>query len=85
MHIGELLAFNGLIAPLYDPAVRIVDFNVTVQWTGAAMERVFETLDTRPEIVDAPNAVAIRQMRGAVEFQDVTFGYDSEHPVLHDI
>ena len=55
--IGDLLAFNALIAQLYDPAVRVVDFNVTLQWTGAAMERVFETLDTRPEIVDAGSAV----------------------------
>ena len=85
LHVGELIAFSSLIAQLYDPAVRIVDFNVQVQWTGAAMERVFETLDTRPEISDAPNAVTIRQMAGAVEFQNVTFGYDSKYPVLHDI
>jgi subfamily B ATP-binding cassette protein MsbA len=85
MQIGELLAFNGWIASLYDPAVRLVDFNVTLQWAGAAIDRVFETLDTRPEITDAPNAVAIRQMRGAVEFQDVSFGYDSDNLVLHDI
>ena len=85
MHIGELIAFNALVAQLYDPAVRIVDFNVQVQWTGAAIERVFETLDTRPEIVDAPNAVTIKQMAGAVEFQDVSFGYDPKYPVLHDI
>ena len=83
--IGELLAFNGLIASLYDPAVRVVDFNVTLQWTGSAMERVFETLDTRPEITDAPNAVALRPVHGGVELQNVTFGYDSDHPVLHDI
>lgn len=85
MHIGELIAFNTLIAQLYDPAVRIVDFNVQLQWTGAAIERVFETLDTRPEITDAPKAIAIRQMAGAVEFQGVTFGYDPKHPVLHDL
>lgn len=85
MHIGELIAFNTLIAQLYDPAVRIVDFNVQVQWTGAAIERVFETLDTRPEITDAPKAIPIRQMEGAVEFQHVTFGYDPKYPVLHDI
>ena len=85
MRIGELIAFNALIAQLYDPAVRIVDFNVQVQWTGAAIERVFETLDTRPEIVDAPNAVTIKQMAGAVEFQNVSFGYDPKYPVLHDI
>ncbi len=85
MQIGELLAFNGWIASLYDPAVRLVDFNVTLQWAGAAVDRVFETLDTRPEIVDAPNAISVQEMRGAVEFQDVNFGYDGEHPVLHDI
>jgi ABC-type multidrug transport system fused ATPase/permease subunit len=85
LHIGQLIAFYTLINSLFDPAVRIVDFNVTIQWANAAMERVFETLDTRPEIVDAPGANAIRQMRGAVEFQHVTFGYDSDHPVLHDI
>jgi subfamily B ATP-binding cassette protein MsbA len=85
LHIGQLLAFYTLINSLFDPAVRIVDFNVTIQWANAAMERVFETLDTRPEIVDASNAVTIRQMRGAVEFQHVTFGYDPHYPVLHDI
>ena len=58
---------------------------MTLQWAGTAIERVFETLDTRPEITDAPNAVALPQMKGAVEFQGVTFGYDSDNPVLHDI
>ena len=85
LQIGELLAFNGWIASLYDPAVRLVDFNVTLQWAGAAVDRVFETLDTRPEITDAPDAVTLRDMRGSVEFQHVTFGYDSDNPVLHDI
>ena len=83
--IGELLAFNALIAQLYDPAVRVVDFNVTLQWTGAAMERVFETLDTRPEIVDAQHAVVIRNMQGAVELEAVRFGYSRDEAVLRDI
>ena len=85
MHIGELLAFNGWIASLYDPAVRLIDFNVTLQWAGAAIDRVFETLDTRPEITDAANAVALPNMRGEVAFESVSFGYDSDNPVLHDI
>ncbi len=85
MLIGQLLAFNALVAQLYDPAVRIVDFNVTVQWTVAAMERVFETLDTLPEIVDAEEAITMREMKGAVEFDHVTFAYEKGNPVLHDI
>ena len=85
MHIGELLAFNGWIASLYDPAVRLIDFNVTLQWAGSAIDRVFETLDTRPEITDAPNALALPMMRGAVAFEDVSFGYDKNTLVLQNV
>ena len=82
---GALFAFYGYLGYLYDPAVRIVDFNVQLQWANAAIERVFETLDTRPEIVDAPNAVYLPTVRGEVEFQNVTFGYESGNEVLHDV
>jgi subfamily B ATP-binding cassette protein MsbA len=82
---GELLAFYSYIGYLYDPAVRVVDFNVQLQWANAAIERVFETLDTRPEIIDAPEAVYLPTVRGEVEFRHVTFGYDPAQPALHDI
>jgi ABC-type multidrug transport system fused ATPase/permease subunit len=85
VHPGELVAFTGYLTYLYDPAVRLVDFNVQAQWAGAAMDRVFETLDTRPEIVDAPNAVSMKAIRGAVEFRSVSFGYDPINPVLRHI
>jgi len=77
---GELVAFTAYIAYLYDPTVRVVDFNVQAQWAGAAMDRVFETLDTRPEIVDAPDAVSLPEMRGEVEFRRVSFRYRPGSP-----
>jgi ABC-type multidrug transport system fused ATPase/permease subunit len=82
---GALWAFYGYTNYLFDPAVRLVDFNVQVQWALAAVDRVFETLDTRPEIIDAPDARHLKTVRGEVEFRDVTFGYDPEQPVLRDI
>jgi len=82
---GELVAFTAYIGYLYDPAVRLVDFNVQAQWAGAAIDRVFETLDTRPEIVDAPDAVVLREIKGAVEFRNVSFGYEPGQPVLHNV
>lgn len=82
---GELIAFVGYIGYLYGPALRLVDFNIQAQWAGAAIDRVFETLDTRPEIEDAPDAISLPNMRGAVELRSVSFGYDPEKPVLHDI
>ena len=85
MKIGELIAFYSWIGYLYDPTVRIVEFNVALQWAGAAVDRVFETLDTRAEIVDVPNAVSVGDMKGAVEFQNVSFGYDTDNLVVHDL
>jgi len=82
---GKLLAFYSYLAYLYDPAVRVVDFNVQLQWAGAAIDRVFETLDTRPEIIDTPEAVHLPTVKGAISFDHVTFGYDPATPVLHDI
>jgi subfamily B ATP-binding cassette protein MsbA len=82
---GSLWAFYGYTNYLFDPAVRLVDFNVQVQWALAAVDRVFETLDTRPEIIDSPNAVYLSSIKGAVAFEDVTFGYDPEQPVLRNI
>jgi ATP-binding cassette subfamily B protein len=47
--------------------------------------RVFEVLDTKPEIVDAPDAVDLKEMRGEVEFDHVDFDYVEDVPVLRDI
>lgn len=85
LQAGELIAFVGYIGYLYGPALRLVDFNIQAQWAGAAIDRVFETLDTRPDIMDAPNAVALASLRGEVRFRNVSFGYDPSKPVLHDI
>jgi subfamily B ATP-binding cassette protein MsbA len=82
---GELVAFTAYISYLYDPALRLVDFNVQAQWAGAAIDRVFEMLDTRPEIEDAPNALALRDIEGEVLFKNVRFGYDRKNMVLHGI
>ena len=82
---GELLAFYSYLSYLYDPAVRVVDFNVQLQWASSAIDRVFETLDTQPEIIDAPDAQPLPFIKGKVAFCDVTFGYDSENPVLTGI
>ncbi len=82
---GELLAFYSYLGSLYDPAVRVVDFNVQLQWASAAIDRVFETLDTRADIVDAPDAVHLGSVRGDISFENIIFGYDSETLVLKNI
>lgn len=85
LQAGELLAFTFYMGYLYDPAVRVVDFNITLQWAGAAIDRVFETLDTRPDIEDSPNARPMPNMRGEIEFRNVSFGYRPEQLVLKNV
>jgi subfamily B ATP-binding cassette protein MsbA len=52
---------------------------------AGASERLFEILDTRPEIEDAPDAVALTAVRGRIRFEGVSFGYDAVRPVLQDV
>ncbi len=49
------------------------------------VQRVFELLDTRPSVVDAPNAVTLPPASGQIAFDQVSFSYDGESPVLRDI
>jgi subfamily B ATP-binding cassette protein MsbA len=49
------------------------------------VQRVFEILDTSPTIVDAPNATALPPARGQISFENVSFTYDGEAPVLQNV
>ena len=52
---------------------------------AGATTRIFDLLDTAPEITDAPDAVPLPPMQGHVCLEDVTFAYEEGHPVLHDV
>ncbi len=85
LQVGELIAFTSFMGYLYDPAVRVIDFNIALEWAGAAIDRVFETLDTRPEVDDSDDAEMLPEVKGEIEFRNVTFQYRPNSPVLHDI
>jgi ATP-binding cassette, subfamily B, bacterial MsbA len=82
---GALMAFIVAIFLLYEPFKRLVRTNNTIQQGLAGAERVFELLDTAPEVVDAPDAVELDAVRDAIEFHDVGFAYDPGEPVLRHI
>lgn len=83
---GKLVAMTFYIGFVFNPAVRVVDFNNTLQWAVSAMDRVFQTLDTRPEIADRVNALPLPSpIRGAVEFDAVTFHYVEGQPIVKDV
>ena len=76
MTIGVLTAFNGYLWQFYAP---FQNFSRVMDWTTrstTAAERVFEVLDTQPDITEAKEAVSVPEIKGAVEFEDVAFSYD---------
>ena len=82
---GSFMAFIIALFLLYEPFKKLVRTNNTIQQGLAGAERVFELLDTAPQVVDRPGAVALRGVRAAIEFHAVSFAYDPGEPVLRDI
>ena len=83
--LGVVVAFLLLVTRFFRPIVDLTTFYNTVQSAMAAAERIFETLDTKPEITDASDALELPTVKGEILFDNVTFGYDPSHPVLRDI
>ena len=83
--LGTLVSFIGFLALLYDPLRQMTG---VVDWWSSAMsaaQRIFEIIDTQPEVADAASHVALPSMRGAVTLRGVVFAYEPNRPVLHDI
>ena len=82
---GLLMTFVGFVALMYEP-LRFM--TMVVEWWSAAMnsaQRIFEILDTVPEVAERTDPVSLPAMRGAVQLRGVTFGYEPNKPVLHEI
>jgi len=83
--VGELIAFYAYLGSFYFPFTRFAELNVIIQNSVAAMERIFEVFDTKPEIVERKGALDIKITRGEVIFKNVNFGYTAEKLVLKNI
>lgn len=85
MSPGDLIAFVLYAGLLIGPFGTFARLFSQVKDTQGALERVFEILDTRPEVADAPDARPLPPVEGCVSMQGVSFSYDSRTPVLADI
>jgi ATP-binding cassette subfamily B protein/subfamily B ATP-binding cassette protein MsbA len=82
---GTLVAFALYVERFFDPIRELAQRYNTFQSAMAASERIFELLDTQPEMIDKANAVDLPAIKGQVEFREVSFGYNEAEPVLCDI
>lgn len=83
--VGLVAAFMGYSQSISMPIAHIAGLWGTVQAALAGAERVFAVLDEQPEPPDAEGATPLGAVGGEVEFEDVTFGYDPERPVLREV
>lgn len=83
--VGMLVGFTVYVGLLMRP-IRQTGMMVGMTMRSlAAAERVFEVLDTEPEVTDRPGAKPLVSPRGAVSLDEVTFSYDGENSVLRDV
>jgi subfamily B ATP-binding cassette protein MsbA len=79
------LIFLGAMLSIMHPAKCLVRANNVIQEGLAAGRRVFDVLDTEPEIDDVPDAVSVDGIRENVRFENVSFAYDGEDYVLRNV
>ncbi len=81
---GGIQAFISYVTFMLWPIQEMARVYAEMQQAIASAERIFSLMDQEPEIVDRPNAVAAADMWGDIEFEDISFYYEKEKPVLHD-
>jgi len=83
--VGELIAITMYLGPLYLPLQRFSELNIVFSNSMAALDRIYEIMDEKPEIVDGPAAIELSQVRGDVTFEGVSFAYNQGCPILKDV
>lgn len=81
LSVGELVAVTAYLAQLYNPLQRFSELNLVFSNSMAAIDRVFEVMDEKPEVRDTPKAIKLEKIEGRVSFENVNFAYhNTEEP-----
>jgi ATP-binding cassette subfamily B multidrug efflux pump len=83
--LGSLVAFISYIQMFFKPIRDISEKYNIMQSAMASTERILEFMDHREEIPEPEHPVSPPHVEGHLEFRDVSFGYDKDYPVLHDV
>jgi ABC-type multidrug transport system fused ATPase/permease subunit len=82
MEVGALVAFLLFVNNFYQPIGQLFGFFDSIQRSLAGADRILEVLDTVPDVADPADPVALDDVRGEVEFRNVTFSYASTGEVV---
>ena len=85
LQVGTLIAFGTYISMFWRPVMNLSNFYNQLVTNIAGAERIFEILDTKPDLTDGETACEMPEITGAVSFRHVTFSYEKEKEVLKDV
>jgi len=83
--VGDLLVFTAYLASLYAPINTISSTYGLIQGARVGIGRVFEILETAPDVPDGARTLVRADVRGEVAFENVSFSYQPEQPVLREL
>jgi len=85
MTLGDVIAFIQYSRQFTFPIIQVASIANVLQSAVASAERVFELLDEPEEIADPAEPVRLPSVRGAVAFEDVSFRYEPDKPLIDDL
>lgn len=84
-NVGLLVAFGTYISMFWSPILNLSNFYNQLITNIAGAERIFEIMDTPPDIVDDSNVIELPNIKGDIRFDHVSFSYDDETLILDDV
>jgi ATP-binding cassette subfamily B protein len=78
IQIGTIIAFVGYLTVFFEPIQQLSQLYTTYQQGMAALDKIFDLLDTKPDMVDAPDAIDPGTLRGEIEMEGVWFSYAND-------
>jgi ATP-binding cassette subfamily B protein len=84
--VGTLVALLGYVGGLFGPVQGLSGVYTTIQRASVSLDEIFSILDVQEHLGDAPDAVEVTELRGDVEFDNVTFRYEqADRPLLDGV
>lgn len=83
--VGTLIAFGSYISMFWRPIMNLSNFYNQIVTNIAGAERIFEIMDTKPNVKDDPDVEELPPVQGRVTFDDVSFSYDGQRKVLDHV
>lgn len=81
----DFIGYLTSVGLMIDPISRVTGTFNELKQTEASVDRIFELLAIPPTIIEKPNAIVLPRIKGSVQYQDVSFGYLPDRPVLENL